>query len=69
MFRFHDRYVITTCQKTCTTPDVRKLLDRSIEKSRQMRMIVASINKYQIFEGQAKFYINLNKIECSYGEW
>lgn len=63
MFRFHDRYVMAACQKTCTTPDVRKLLDRSVEKSRQM------INKYQVFYGQAKFYVNLNKTECSYGEW
>jgi hypothetical protein len=34
-----------------------------------MRMMVASINKYQVFYGQAKFYVNLNKTECSYGEW
>jgi len=59
--RFHDRLAQAVRWKTKVTPCVRKLLDKSVEKSRNMRMISRSSNEYQVFEGQTRFCIVLKE--------
>lgn len=63
MFRFHDRYIYVASWETHTTPYVRELLYRSIEKSRHMRMMTVSSNEYQVFDGQTKVCVDLEKIK------
>jgi hypothetical protein len=54
--RFHDRLAQAVRWKTKVTPCVRKLLDKSVEKSRNMRMISSS-NEYQVFEVKPDFVL------------
>jgi len=51
------------------TPYIRKLMDNFIENARNMRMIPSSSGEYQVYEGQAKLCIDLEKKQCFYGEW
>jgi len=46
MSRFYNRLAQTVCLKTKTIPCVKKLLDKSIEKFRNIKMIPASSNEY-----------------------
>lgn len=64
--RFHDRLAQAVRWKTKVTPCVRKLLDKSVEKSRNMRMISRSSNEYQVFEGQTRFCIVLKEKKWSF---
>lgn len=61
MSSFHDTFALIAIWKTHTTPYVRKLLDKSIGNSRHMRMILASFNEYQVFEGHTRIFIDLKK--------
>jgi hypothetical protein len=54
MARFHDRYAQAISWETKTTPCVRKLVDRSIEKARNMGIIPASSYEYN----QTEFVLN-----------
>jgi hypothetical protein len=44
-------------------------MDNFIENARNMRMIPSSSGEYQVYEGQAKLCIDLEKKQCFYGEW
>lgn len=59
MSMFHDRFAQAVRWKKKITPCVKKLLDKSVEKSRNMRMISRSSNEYQVFEVQTTFCIVL----------
>jgi hypothetical protein len=65
MARFHDRYAQAISWERKTTPCVRKLVDRSIEKARNMGIIPASSYEYN----QTRVCVELDKQHCSYGEW
>jgi hypothetical protein len=51
MARFYDRFTPNSTWESKNTPNVRNLLDNYVEKTRNIRMILASFKKYQVYEG------------------
>ena len=51
MARFYHRFTQDSTWESKTTSNVRNLLDNYIEKTRNIRMILASSDKYQMCEG------------------
>lgn len=67
MSRFHKRY-----KKACTweekvTPNTRKVLDKVIQMSRFLRLILGRNNGYEIHEGPYRFVVSLEKRSCTCG--
>ena len=51
MARFYDRFTQDSTWESKTTPNVRNLLDNYVEKTRNIRIILASSDEYQVYEG------------------
>lgn len=49
------------------TPNTRKVLDKVIQMSRFLRLILGRNNGYEIHEGPYRFVVSLEKRSCTYG--
>jgi hypothetical protein len=65
--RFHDRFAQAVSCETIQHPMLEKLLDKSIVKTKYTRMILSSFDEYEIYEGQTKLCIDLEKRQCPCG--
>lgn len=68
MARFQDRFIHATSWETNITSYIKKMLDKCFENVRNMRMIQANTNENQVYEGQARLCIDLEKGYYSCGE-
>jgi len=68
MAKFQDRFIHAASWETKITLYIRKMLDKCFENVRNMRMIRANTNKNQVYKGQIRLCIDLEKRHYSSGE-
>ena len=67
--RFHDIFAQSKNQTIKTIPHVKRVFGKFVGKNNNVRMIATIYNEYQVYEGQTRHCINLEKNYCSCREW